>query len=87
MRGRAISSVKKQTESMNKEKLKELVRKSLMQEADIEEGIHDKDITSAPHTNVKTPKGGDYNPEKRAASFISIIQYFQRREIWMLHYS
>ena len=36
MRGRAISSVKKQTESMNKEKLKELVRKSLMNEADIE---------------------------------------------------
>jgi DNA repair exonuclease SbcCD ATPase subunit len=30
------------------------------------EGIHDKDITSASHTNVKTPQGGDYNPKDRA---------------------
>ena len=37
MRGRAINSVKKQTETMNKQKLKELVRKSLMNETDIEE--------------------------------------------------
>jgi hypothetical protein len=36
----------------------------------VKEGIHDRDITSAPHTNVKTPsKGqGDYNPKERAAS-------------------
>lgn len=34
------------------------------------EGIHDKDILSAPHTNIKTPpKGtGDYDPARRAAS-------------------
>ena len=30
MRGRAISTVKKETEQMNKQKLKELVKKSLM---------------------------------------------------------
>ena len=34
MRGRAISTVKKETEQMNKQKLKELVKKSLMQEID-----------------------------------------------------
>ena len=36
----------------------------------MDEGIHDKDITSASHTNVKTPpKGvGDYDPKERAAS-------------------
>ena len=36
MYGRATNIAKKQAESMNKEKLKELVRKSLMQEADLE---------------------------------------------------
>lgn len=30
------------------------------------EGIHDMDITSASHTNVKTPEGGNYDPKKRA---------------------
>lgn len=36
----------------------------------VKEGIHDRDITSAPHTNVKTPPQGvgDYDPKKRAAS-------------------
>jgi hypothetical protein len=36
----------------------------------VKEGIHDRDITSAPHTNIKTPpKGvGDYDPKERAAS-------------------
>jgi len=36
----------------------------------VKEGIHDRDITSASHTNVKTPpKGvGDYDPKARAAS-------------------
>jgi len=36
MRGRAINTVKKETENMNKQTLKELVRKALMQEQDIE---------------------------------------------------
>ena len=36
MYGRATNIAKKQAESMNKEKLKELVRTSLMQEADLE---------------------------------------------------
>jgi hypothetical protein len=35
----------------------------------VKEGIHDKNITSASHTNIKTPpKGvGDYDPKERAA--------------------
>jgi hypothetical protein len=51
MRGRAITSVKKETETMNKQKLKELVRKSLMNEADIEVGAEEyfgeKDLSKA----------------------------------------
>ena len=35
----------------------------MMNEDEIEEGIHDKDITSAPHTNVKGTMG-DYDPKK-----------------------
>jgi len=38
------------------------------QEDEVEEGIHDKDITSASHTNVKGEKGDDYDPKARAAS-------------------
>ena len=53
--------------------LKESVLRSqihLLVKEVLAEGIHDKDITSAPHTNVKTPpKGvGDYDPQQRAAS-------------------
>jgi len=51
MRGRAITSVKKETETMDKQKLKELVRKSLMNEADIEVGAEkyfgEKDLSKA----------------------------------------
>ena len=36
MKGRAMNLAKKETEKMNKQKLKELVRKTLMQEQDIE---------------------------------------------------
>lgn len=39
MRGRAISSVKKQTETMNKEKIKELVKSSLMKEDNNESSL------------------------------------------------
>jgi hypothetical protein len=44
---------------------------------EVEEGIHDKDITSAPHTNIKTPpKGvGDYDPAKRAASLKRLANF------------
>ena len=38
MRGRAISTVKKQTQQMKKQNIKELVRKTLMKEQDIEVG-------------------------------------------------
>jgi len=40
----------------------------------VKEGIHDKDITSAPHTNIKTPpKGvGDYDPKERAANLAKL---------------
>jgi hypothetical protein len=51
MRGRAISNVKKQTQQMNKQKLKELVRKTLMKEQDIEVGAdryeEEQDVTMA----------------------------------------
>jgi hypothetical protein len=44
--------------------------KEMVDEVEVEEGIHDKDITSASHTNIKIPpKGvGDYDPAKSAAS-------------------
>jgi len=38
------------------------------------EGIHDKDITSAPHTNVKG-KMGDYDPKARAASLARLANF------------
>jgi hypothetical protein len=43
----------------------------------VKEGIHDKDITSASHTNIKTPpKGtGDYDPKKRAASLARLKNF------------
>jgi hypothetical protein len=43
-------------------------------EDEIEEGIHDKDITSAPHTNVKGEMGA-YNPAKRAASLKRLANF------------
>jgi len=38
------------------------------------EGIHDKDITSAPHTNIKG-KMGDYDPKARAASLARLANF------------
>jgi hypothetical protein len=38
------------------------------------EGIHDKDITSASHTNVKG-KMGDYDPKARAANLASLANF------------
>ena len=51
MKGKAMNLAKKETEKMEKQKLKELVRKSLMQEADIEVGAEkymgEKDLAQA----------------------------------------
>jgi hypothetical protein len=48
----------------------------------VKEGIHDRDITSAPHTNVKTPsKGqGDYNPKERAANLSKLRNFGPKTE-------
>jgi len=43
-------------------------------EDEIEEGIHDRDITSAPHTNVKGEMGA-YNPSARAASLKKLANF------------
>jgi len=49
----------------------------------VKEGIHDKDITSAPHTNIKTPpKGvGDYDPEARAASLARLQNMGPKKDL------
>ena len=43
----------------------------------LSEGIHDRNITSASHTNIKTPpKGvGDYNPRERAANLAALKNF------------
>jgi len=41
---------------------------------EVGEGIHDRDITSAPHTNVKGEMG-DYDPKARAASLASLANF------------
>ena len=48
-------------------------------EDEIEEGIHDRDITSAPHTNVKG-KMGDYDPAKRAASLKKLANFGSKKK-------
>jgi hypothetical protein len=45
----------------------------------LDEGIHDKDITSAPHTNVKG-KMGDYDPKARAANLASLANFGPKSE-------
>jgi hypothetical protein len=49
----------------------------------VKEGIHDKDITSAPHTNIKTPpKGvGDYDPKARAASLARLQNMGPKKDL------
>jgi len=49
----------------------------------VKEGIHDKDITSASHTNVKTPpKGqGDYDPKARAASLARLKNIGPKKDV------
>jgi hypothetical protein len=41
---------------------------------EVEEGIHDRDITSAPHTNVKGDMG-DYNPKARAENLAKLKNF------------
>ena len=47
-----------------------------------EEGIHDRNILSAPHTNIKTPpKGvGDYDPASRAANLKALKNFGPKGE-------
>jgi hypothetical protein len=47
-------------------------------EDEIEEGIHDRDITSAPHTNVKGEMGA-YDPAKRAASLKKLANFGSKK--------
>jgi hypothetical protein len=49
----------------------------------VKEGIHDKDITSASHTNIKTPpKGvGDYDPKARAASLARLQNMGPKKDV------
>ena len=47
-------------------------------EDEIEEGIHDRDITSAPHTNVKGEMGA-YDPAKRAASLKRLADFGSKK--------
>jgi hypothetical protein len=57
--------------------LKESVLRSqiyLLVKEVLAEGIHDKDITSAPHTNVKGEMG-DYDPKSRAANLASLANF------------
>jgi hypothetical protein len=59
------------------ESLKESVLRSqiyLLVKEVLTEGIHDKDITSARHTNV-TGKMGDYDPKSRAANLASLANF------------
>ena len=48
-------------------------------EDEIEEGIHDRDITSAPHTNVKGEMGA-YDPAKRAASLKRLANFGPKKK-------
>ena len=52
-------------------------KSSGMEPVKLSEGIHDRDITSASHTNIKTPpKGvGDYDPKQRAASLAKLKNF------------
>ena len=48
-------------------------------ENEIEEGIHDRDITSAPHTNIKGEMGA-YDPAKRAASLKRLANFGPKKK-------
>jgi len=48
-------------------------------EDEIEEGIHDRDITSAPHTNVKGEMGA-YDPAKREASLKKLANFGPKKK-------
>jgi hypothetical protein len=62
--------------------LKESVLRSqiyLLVKEVLAEGIHDKDITSAPHTNVKGEMG-NYDPKARAASLARLANFGPKSE-------
>ena len=62
--------------------LKESVLRSqiyLLVKEVLAEGIHDRDITSAPHTNVKGEMG-DYDPKARAASLARLANFGPKSE-------
>ena len=62
--------------------LKESVLRSqiyLLVKEVLAEGIHDRDITSAPHTNVKGEMG-DYDPKARAANLASLANFGPKSE-------
>lgn len=77
------SSVSKQAQKMAKSmkpsdvtKFAATKHKGLPKKAK-KEGIHDRNILSAPHTNIKTPpKGvGDYDPSERAANLRALANF------------
>ncbi len=75
MRGRAISTVKKETEQMNKQKLKELVKTSLMNEAsnsEIESSV--KNMISNSEYDMDDFKISSDNPNKIELRY----QYYSR---------
>ena len=75
MRGRAISTVKKETEKMNKQKLKELVKTSLMKEvsnSEIESSV--KNMISNSEYDIDDFKISSDNPNKVELRY----QYYSR---------
>jgi hypothetical protein len=52
----------------------EALNQAISGDYELGEGIHDKDITSAPHTNVKGEMG-NYDPKKRAANLAKLQNF------------
>jgi len=72
-----LETLKNKAKEMGDEKLENQIDNTITyftRQHVVKEGIHDKDITSAPHTNIKTPpKGvGDYDPKERAANLAKL---------------
>jgi hypothetical protein len=72
-----LETLKNKAKEMGDEKLENQIDTTITyftRQHVVKEGIHDKDITSAPHTNIKTPpKGvGDYDPKERAANLAKL---------------
>ena len=72
-----LETLKNKAKEMGDEKLENQIDNTITyftRQHVVKEGIHDKDITSAPHTNIKTPpKGvGDYDPKERATNLAKL---------------